>query len=159
MNAQIKIEISTNRIFFERFEAPCGDPEDSEIRNAWESTIYETIEAAGFEAKTTIGVDLDPACSFGIAINDIFCAWSNPFTINCSLKEEITQIVESITGDCACNCENCDCEERAEEFVTAVLPSILRDARRVAEQALENATGSAQDLSDKFVKDSESVED
>ena len=59
MNATIKIK--TNRIYFEQFEAPCGEPEVSEIKMAWESAIYKAIEEAGFTSETEIGVGYDPA--------------------------------------------------------------------------------------------------
>jgi len=34
--AKFTITIKTNRIYFESFEAPCGEPERDEIRAAWE---------------------------------------------------------------------------------------------------------------------------
>jgi hypothetical protein len=152
MATKIKIEICTNRIYFESFETPCGRLEKAELETAWESAIYDTIEAAGFEAKTTIGGGFDPARDYGIAVNGVFCAWLK-LAFTPDLKKEIKKIAETITDDCSG--DDCDCLERAEEFVAGVLPSILRDARRVAEAALEAGEAAAQKLSDEFVKSSE----
>lgn len=151
MGTKIKIEISTNRIYFEGFETPCGQPEKTELKTAWETAIYEIIEAAGFEAETKVGCGFDPARDYGVSVNGVWCAWSK-LAFTPDLKKEIKKIAETITDDCGS--DDCDCLDRAEELIEVVLPAIIRDARRIAELALEAGESAAQKLSDEFVENS-----
>lgn len=127
MEAQIKIK--TNRIYFEQFEAPCGEPEVSEIKMAWESAIYKVIEAAGFTAETEIGVGHDPA---------------------------VCKYVTVEAGD-ECDCENqspdCDCEAKAE--VPELIKLCERYGELIAERAVEAGESAADATSEEFVKASE----
>jgi hypothetical protein len=130
MNATITVR--TNRIYFERFEAPCGEPEVSEIKRAWESAIYKVIEDAGFEAEVEIGVGYDPAVKHYVNIE---------------------------AGD-ECDCDNetpdCDCEAKAE--IKPLVALAERYGERVAEQAAEAGFEAAAEKSGEFVRASEGPE-
>jgi hypothetical protein len=127
MKAAIKIK--TNRIYFEQFETPCGEPEIGEVKQAWSRAIYKTIEAMGFEAETQIGVGYDPA----------------------------VQKIVIVEVDDECDCENpspdCDCAAKDE------LPELVKLCEKygnlIAEQAVEAGYNAAQAKSDEFVKTSE----
>lgn len=90
------IKIKTNRIYFEQFEAPCGEPEDSEIKQAWAAAIYAIIEAAGFTAETGIGVGFDPAVQkFINVIADGECDCENPSSdCDCTAKNELPDLIK-----------------------------------------------------------------
>lgn len=126
------ITIKTNRIYFEQFETPCGEPEITEVKLAWEAAIHEVIEMAGFSAGTHIGVGFDPAVQKFVNIN---------------------------AGD-ECDCENpsgdCDCEAKSE------LPELTdlceKYGELIAEKAVEAGYDAATEKSDEFVKASEEHE-
>jgi len=127
------ITIKTNRIYFEQFETPCGEPEITEVKLAWESAIHEVVEMAGFSADTQIGVGFDPA---------------------------VQKFINITAGD-ECDCENpseyCDCEAKSE------LPELLdlceKYGELVADKAIEEGYKAATEKSDEFVKTSEDHED
>jgi len=153
----IKIEVKTNRVFFEQFPTMCGAEEQTELRKAWESAVYETIEKAGFTADTRIGTGHDPAVDYAIAVNDLWCSWSairNHFqNSNPPLTEEVEAIAGELTGYCD------DCSEKVTDFVQMALPSIIFHARQIAEQAREAGESAATKLSDEFVCASEGILD
>lgn len=129
MNATIKIQ--TNRIYFEQFETPCGEPEISEVKMAWESAIYTVIEKAGFTAETKIGVGYDPAVQKFITVE---------------------------TGDeCDCDNESPDCDCQAKEELPELVKMIEKYGELIAEQAIEAGYDAAAAKSDEFVKASESL--
>lgn len=124
------IKIKTNRIYFEQFEAPCGEPEISEIKDAWNSTIYATIEEAGFAAETEIGVGHDPAVQKFVGVD---------------AKDE-------------CDCENpspddCDCDAKSE--LPALIELCEKYGEKIAEEAVEAGYDVAAAKSAEFVKASE----
>jgi enolase len=89
------ITIKTNRIFFERFEAPCGEPEVSEIKNTWSGAIYDVIEAAGFTAETEIDVGFDPAVQKFVTVeSDSDCDCEDENSCTCGYKEEAEGFVK-----------------------------------------------------------------
>lgn len=127
-----EICIKTNRIFFEQFEAPCGEPEVTEIKQAWVSAIYKTIEDAGFTAETKIGVGFDPA----------------------------VQKFVTVEANDECDCDNespdCDCEVKKE--LTELIKLVERYGELIAEQASETGYNAAAAKSAEFVKVSEQTE-
>jgi len=146
--AKFTITIKTNRIYFESFEAPCGQPERDEIRAAWERTACEVIENAGYKSQIEIGVGHDPAREWYLDYGDHWSLdWSRPADRR---PAEIAFVAE-------CDCDECDNAE-AEELWKAAMPIIRRDVKRVAEEAIEAADEAAQALSDHFVKQSEATE-
>lgn len=146
--AKFTITITTNRIYFESFDAPCGQPERDEIRAAWESAAVETIEAAGYAAQVEIGVGHDPAREWHLDYGDArWIDWSGPDN----------RRPAEIAFEAECDCEECDNAE-AEALWKAAMPIIRRDVKRVAEEAIEAADEASQALSDHFVKQSEATE-
>jgi hypothetical protein len=131
MNATIKIK--TNRIYFEQFQAPCGEPEVSEIKMAWESAIYKVIEDARFEAETEIGVGHDPA---------------------------VQKFVTVEAGDeCECENQSPDCDCRAKTEMPELIKLCERYGELVAESAIEAGYEAAAKQSKQFVKASEENEE
>jgi hypothetical protein len=141
----MKITIKTNRIFFERFEVPCGDTELKEIKSAWESAAINAIEKAGYEANIGIGVGYDPAVRTYISINGVCLGWNS----DGREPNAARTISKNIAG--GCYGEECDCDEPIEALMTNLIPIVLRDARRVIDDALEVADNAAKNLSDEFV--------
>jgi len=129
MEATIKIK--TNRIYFEQFETPCGEPEITEVKMAWESAIHKVIEDAGFVAETNIGVGFDP---YVVKFVDV-----------------------SASDECDCDnpSEDCDCEAKSE------LPDLIRLCEKygelVAEKAIDAGYEAAAAKSEEFVKASEAI--
>jgi hypothetical protein len=123
---QATIKITTNRIYFEQFETPAGEPEIAEVKMAWESAIYEVIEKAGFVAETHIGV------GFGTAIE---------------------KFVTVTAGD-ECDCENpspdCDCEAKSE--LSKLIELCEKYGEAIAEKAIEAGYAAAAAKSEEFVK-------
>jgi len=127
------IKIKTNRIYFEQFETPCGEPEITEVKLAWEAAVIEVIEMSGFSAETHIGVGFDPA---------------------------VQKFINITAGD-ECDCENpsedCDCEAKNE------LPELIELCEKygelVAEKAVDAGYDAATEKSDEFVKASEEHKD
>lgn len=145
------ITIKTNRIYFESFEAPCGEPEETEIRQAWEQAACAAIEDAGYESRIDIGVGHDPAIRWYLGYNDRRgFDWSGP----ADLRPADAEIGFQPEYDCE-ECENAE----AAELWHSVIPIIRRDAQRVAEDAISAASRAAQALSDQFVARSEATED
>ncbi len=127
MEATIKIK--TNRIYFEQFEAPCGEPEVTEIKQAWESAIYAVIEASGFQAETHIGVGFDPAV------------------------QKI--VVTDFSGECDCEKLDKDCECGYKPELQAFAELCEKYGNLIAEKAVEAGSDAARAKSDEFVKASE----
>jgi hypothetical protein len=148
----IKIAISTNRIFFENFKNPCGEPELTEIRREWESVIYRVLENNGFEAEVEIGVGHDPAVSYAIQIEGVCCGWSNAGLRDVSIAREIREIADELTAACEVDC---DSTYRVCSALESLIPAALRDARRVADLAIDKAREAANELSGQFVAESE----
>lgn len=145
------ITIKTNRIHFESFEAPCGEPERDEIRAAWEQAACEVIENAGYEAQIGSGVARNPAREWYLGYGEHrlreWIDWSGPDNRR---PAEIAFSPE-------CDCEECDNAE-AEALWKAAMPMVRRDVKRVAEEAIMAADRAAQALSDQFVAQSEATE-
>lgn len=146
--AKFTITIKTNRIYFESFDAPCGQPERDEIRAAWESAAVETIEAAGYAAQVEIGVGHDPAREWYLGYGDRRgIDWFGPAALRPA----------EIAFEAECDCYECDNAE-AEALWKAAMPIIRRDVKRVVDEAIEAANEASQALSDHFVKQSEATE-
>jgi len=75
--AAVTIKIKVNRIYFEQFEAPCGEPEVTEIRLEWERAVIDVIEKAGFFADLeTTHVGHNPAPAVFINADDVTCDYA-----------------------------------------------------------------------------------
>lgn len=120
------IKIKTNRIYFEQFGSNGDECEVREIKQAWERTLYATIEAAGFTAETEIGVGYDPA----------------------------VQKFVSVTADDECDCDDespdCSCDAKSE------LPDLIKLCEKygeiVAEKAIEAGYEAADAQSNEFIR-------
>jgi len=123
------IKIKTNRIYFEQFVAPCGGPEVSEIKMAWEQAIVDVIESSGFLADIEIGVGYYPA---------------------------VQKIVSIEAGDeCDCDNESPDCECQAKEELPELIALCEKYAQLIADKATDAGYDAAAAKSDEFVKASE----
>jgi len=120
------ITITTNRIYFEQFETPCGEPEITEVKLAWEGAIYKVIEAAGFNCETKIGVGYDPAIQKYITIE--------------------------ANDECDCDNESPDCDCGAKEELPELIKLCERYGDSVADQAIDAGYNAAAAKSDEFVK-------
>ena len=75
--AAVTIKIKINRIYFEQFEAPCGEPELTEIRLEWERAVIAVIEKHGFQADLeTTHVGHSPAPSVYIIADRVTCEYA-----------------------------------------------------------------------------------
>jgi len=130
MSAEIKIK--TNRIYFEQFEAPAGEPETSEIKRAWEVAIYKVIEEAGFDAEVEISVGHDPAV------------------------QKYVTVEVAHGGGCEAGEAECDCG--FEKELGGIITIAERYGNSIADQAIEAGYEAAAAQSEEFVKASESQE-
>ncbi len=126
-----EIKIITNRIYFEQFEAPCGEPEVSEIKMAWESAVYDVIESAGFSAETDIGVGKDPAVQKYVTI--------------------------SVENECDCDDPSPDCDCAAKAELPELVKLLEKCGELIADQAIEAGWAAANKKSEEFVKASEEL--
>lgn len=124
----VTIKIKVNRIYYEDFPTPCGEPEVTEVRMAWSRAVVDVIEAAGFVAD----------------IEDLHVGF-NP-------KPEIFVYGEDVTCEFA-EAEEEDCEGVA--AYEAVCKLAISYGRIIAEKAIDAGEEAAQKLSDKFVEESE----
>lgn len=70
------ITINVNRIYFEQFDAPAGEPDYAEIRREWEAAAVAVIEAVGFDAEVNFKVGYNPAPSFYVTFEDVTCEYA-----------------------------------------------------------------------------------
>ena len=124
------IKIQTNRIFFEQFPHPCGEPELKDIRNAWAAACTDVIEDAGFEAEVGYGVGYDPAVKHCVTID--------------------------VDADCDCDAtavgEDCDCD--AKYALAEIKPLLVKYGEIIAEKAKDEGLAAAQQTGDEFEQES-----
>jgi len=143
----LTITFHVNRIYFESYEAPCGEPERSEIRQAWESAIVGTIEAAGYTCEFEHGVGFDPGIKWYARLGEgESYAWNGG-----GVKAKDGYPLDDA-------CEECE-DAAAKDLWHEVLPILRRDTERTVEAALEAAGVAASELSDQFVRESQEAAD
>jgi len=139
---EITLKIKTNRIYFEQWSTESGDVSDAdEIRNAWESAIYDVVEAGGLTCATDIGVDHDPALKWYLKFDEHTVAW-NPGRDD---RDRITPL-ETGTFDLT-TCDECD-NDAADEVLNSVALPLMCYAARVADEAIEAAEKAMQEFID-----------
>lgn len=143
MAKKFTLSVKTNRIYFERYEAPCGEPEDNEIRQAWESAAILAIEAAGYDCEVDVGVGGDPAVRWHLGYDGNWFDWSTGPRMD---DERIGNPIDELCEECA--------DEAARDLWRAILPILRRDAARVADDAISSAADAAEQLSAEFVRQS-----
>jgi hypothetical protein len=144
MATKFTISVKVNRIFFERYEAPCGEPETDEIRKSWEFALIEEIEKSGYDAKVEYGVGHDPTPNWYLTYDGNCIDWSGkPAGGNQDLVLPGHE-----------QCEECE-DAAAQELWIAVRAIVRNDAGTTADVALQAGDAAAQALSDLYVAQSE----
>lgn len=97
-----EIKINVNRIYFEDFPAPCGEPERTEIRLAWERAVIDVVEDIGFSCNIQLRIGHDPKLRIYVNCEDVECDESHDGECYASVSyAELAKFVERYGAEVA----------------------------------------------------------
>jgi len=120
----ITLTIKINQIFWEAFETPCGEPEKTEVRLAFEQAAIEIIENAGFYGEIERGVGKNPTPERYLAPEsepecDECCEGIEAFKESWPLVEKYGEIIYEQAYEAGCKAAQAMSDKFVEESESA----------------------------------------